>query len=179
MKPTNPQRYTLPAIAIHWLTVALVFFLFGLGWYMTDLPRSPVRGPYFALHKSIGITVFLLLVARFLWRLSHRPPEMPGSLPVWQRYLAGAVHKLFYVFLVLQPLTGYLSSSFSGHSTKFFNIPLPSWGTHDPPLNLLFTEFHEICSYFLLTLIALHVAGAISHAIKKDAPAISRMLPWA
>ena len=174
----NPQRYTIPAIVLHWLIAALVFFQFALGWYMTDLPTTPVRGPYFALHKSIGITVFLLLLVRVLWRLSHAPPAMPASLPAWQRHLAGAVHKLFYVFLVLQPLTGYLSSSFSGHTTKFFVIPLPNWGHHNPPLNLLFTEFHELCSYFLLTLVALHVAGAISHAIKKDVPAISRMLPW-
>ena len=125
---------------LHWLTAALVFFLFGLGWYMTDLPTTPVRGPYFALHKSIGITVFLLLLVRLVWRLSHRPPAMSAALPAWQRILAGSVHKLFYVFLVLQPLTGYLSSSFSGHKTKFFVIPLPYWGRHDPPLNLLFTE---------------------------------------
>ena len=67
MEPMNPQRYTTPAIVLHWLIAALVFFQFGLGWYMTDLPTTPVRGPYFALHKSIGITVFLLLLVRLLW----------------------------------------------------------------------------------------------------------------
>ena len=47
----NNQRYTLPAIALHWGQAVLVVWLLWLGWTMTDLPkgaerrqRSPVAG---------------------------------------------------------------------------------------------------------------------------------------
>ena len=58
--PTSPSRYTRTAVLIHWLSAALVFVLIGVGWFMIDLPKGPQRSEYFALHKSLGLTVFSL-----------------------------------------------------------------------------------------------------------------------
>jgi cytochrome b561 len=54
------ERYTSLAVLLHWAVAVLVFFQLGLGSYMTDLPKGPDRSAYFALHKSVGLTVFLL-----------------------------------------------------------------------------------------------------------------------
>ena len=172
------HKYTPVAILIHWLTVLLVTSVFVLGWYMVDLPKGPTRGYYFALHKSIGLTIFCLLVIRVGWRLRHRPPAFPASISEWQRRLARSVHLSFYVLLVLQPLSGYLSSSFSGYTTQWFGLPLPSWGRHDAPLNELFTEIHELCALGLLVLIAAHVMGFFGHLIAGDHELTRRMRPW-
>ncbi len=61
----------------------------------------------------------------------------------WERSLASVTHALLYVLIFLQPLSGYLSSSFSGYTTSFFGLPLPHWGWKDPVLNDLFSELHE------------------------------------
>ena len=173
-----PDKYTVVAILIHWLTVALVFALFALGWYMVDLPKGPARSYYFALHKSIGLGVFALLCVRMYWRFSHRPPPFPRSLPGWQARLARGVHLGFYAFLVLQPLSGYLSSSFSGYPTSWFGLPLPNWGWRDAPLNELFTEIHVLCSMALLVLIGAHLVGFLSHLVSGDQVLTRRMRPW-
>jgi cytochrome b561 len=175
---TTSLKYTRIAMSLHWVTAGLVIGLFALGWYMVELPKGPARGETFALHKSLGMTVFLLTLWRLAWRLRHAPPALPATLPGWQIALAHAVHVLFYVLLIMQPLTGYLSSSFSGYPSAFFGYPLPQWGHPNPPLNEFFTELHVIGSIALLALLVMHVAGALGHLLAPDDRLLRRMLPW-
>ena len=179
MSMRNPaERYTATAIVIHWLAALVIVALVGIGWFMVDLPKGPDRGYYFALHKSIGLSLFLLMLVRISWRLTHRPPQLPDEVPAWQRTLARSVHLCFYVLLVLQPVSGYLSSSFSGYRTKLFGIPLPHWGWSDPPLNELFTEIHVIGSIAIVVLVGIHLAGVLSHLLGGQARLVRRILPW-
>lgn len=178
MRFEHSDRYTGIAIAIHWITAVLVFVLVGLGWFMVDLPRGPERGYYFALHKSIGLTVFALLVVRIIWRFRHPPPPFPEDLPWWRTVLAKIVHLAFYAVLIVQPVSGYLSSSFSGYKTQWFGVPLPHWGRHDPPLNELLTEIHVIGSIALVFLVACHLLGVLSHLAAGEGSLLRRMWPW-
>lgn len=174
----QPEGYTVTAIVIHWLMVILIFILFGLGWYMVDLPKSsPERSWFFALHKSIGLTTALCAILRLAWRLLHRPPALPETLLLWKRRLANATHSLLYILMFLQPVSGYLSSSFSGYSTRFWGIPLPDWGWNDHALNGLFTDIHVASSILLLSLIAVHVIGALHHGFTRTEGVILRMIP--
>ncbi|MCG3200833.1 MAG: Cytochrome b561 [Gammaproteobacteria bacterium] len=171
-------RYTAPAMLLHWLTAALVLFLFGLGWYMVDLPKGPARSADFALHKSVGILVFLLTIARLNWCLRHPAPSLPSLMPAWQQRLVHIVHRGFYVMLFVHPFFGYLSAEFAGYGTRFFGLPLYNWGWKDQRINEFFTECHEVTGVVLLILIICHLAGAISHMLKKGDRTLARMLPW-
>lgn len=171
-------KYTHTAMVLHWLMMLLIFILIGLGWYMADLPKGEQRSALFALHKSIGLTVFLLALLRLSWRRSHPPPLLPASLERWRRRFAGVIHFAMYCCMFLQPLSGYLSSSFSGYATRYFGIPLPHWGWEDKFLNELFSSVHEWSAVALCTLIVIHVLGAISHALPGQEPVLRRMLPW-
>lgn len=177
MQPAS-ERYSLVAIALHWTIAVLVGGLLAWGWYMTDIPRGPERGFAFGLHKSFGILVFALMLVRIAWRLLNPPPPPPPGMPAWQRVAAGATHLLFYVLLLAHPLTGYLSSSFSGYSTKLFGIPLPDWGAHNPPLNEFFTELHVIGAVTLCIVIAAHVLGALKHLLTPGDRVVRRMWPF-
>ena len=178
MSTDSTPRYTLVAILLHWAMAALVVALFAVGWSMVDLPKGPARGESFALHKSLGLTAFLLLIWRLSWRLRHRPPALPSALPRWQQRLAHAVHHSFYLLLVWQPLTGYLSSSFSGYDTKFFGLALPRWGHENLPVNQFFTDLHVAGSVILLVLIGAHLLGTLVHLREPGTRMLRRMLPW-
>jgi cytochrome b561 len=176
---TKPEKYTHGAMLLHWLIVLLIFTLFGLGWYMTDLPKgSEERAWFFALHKSVGLTTALTVILRVLWRLTHVPPPLPETIEHWKRRMAEATHHLLYLFMFLQPVSGYISSSFSGHTTAFWGIPLPDWGWKDPPLNVLFTNIHGASSVALLSLIVLHILGALHHGLNRADSVLRRMLPF-
>ena len=122
------QKYTWPAVALHWVMALLVLGMLGLGLYMAPLPKGPERSSLIALHKSIGLTLVVLLALRIAWRTAHEPPAYPATMPAWQQQLAHANAIALYALLALQPVSGYLSSSFSGYKTSWFGIPLPYWG---------------------------------------------------
>jgi cytochrome b561 len=157
---------------------ALVIGLFALGWYMVDLPKGPARGANFALHKSLGLLVVLISIARLWWRRRNPPPPLPSTLPAWQQRFARVVHRGVYVLLFVHPLMGYLSAEFAGYGTKFFGIPLYNWGWKDQAINEFFTDCHEVTGVVLLIFLICHVAGAISHVLKPGDQTVRRMLPW-
>lgn len=170
------QRYNNTAIIIHWLMAILIFAMIGLGLYMVGLEKgSDERSWFFALHKSIGLTLALLAIFRLVWKLRSTSPALPDYIAPIQRKMATATHHLLYLMLFIQPVSGYISSSFSGYKTKFWGLPLPHWGWKDPQLNELFSEIHEISAFCLISLLVLHIAGVIYHLHKKETDLIRRM----
>ena len=173
----SQHHYTLPAIILHWIIAILILILLPLGWYMVDLPRGPDRSWYFALHKSIGLSVFILIVMRTIWRVLYIPPELPSYISTLKQSVIHWMHKLLYLVMFIQPLSGYFSSSFSGYKTKIWGIPLPHWGWKDPQLNTLFSTIHEYSSIFFIALVSLHLAGVFYHIHRKEKDILRRMLP--
>ena len=90
-----PARYGNVAIALHWIVAALVLVMIGLGYYMSDIPRgTPDRSFYFNVHKSIGLTVALIVLFRIWWRHKNPPPPLPASMPAWQVTASKISHAL-------------------------------------------------------------------------------------
>lgn len=129
------------------------------------------------LHKSLGITVFIVTALRLAWRMGHRPPALPDTLPAWQRKLASGVQHLFYLLLFAQPFLGYLSSVFSKYQTAYLGLTLPTWAAPDQALNGVFNELHAVGGTLLLVASGLHVLGAVAHLCVCDGR-FGRMLPW-
>lgn len=170
----NKQRYTLPAIALHWAQAILVIWLLWLGWTMTDLPKGAERSAAYSLHKSLGLLALLLVMIRLLWRRKNPAPKsISGG---WEAKLATATHYALYAFLLMAPLAGYLASSFTPYAIKFFGIELPKIGWPDESLNGIFKLLHVVFVWGGAGLIVLHVAGALKHVVKRDGT-LQRMLP--
>ncbi|APA87664.1 cytochrome b [Paraburkholderia sprentiae WSM5005] len=170
-------RYAGLLIALHWLIALGIVGLLALGLYMVGLPKGlPVKATLINLHKSLGLTVFLLVLLRIAARLVlHRPPLPP--MPPWQRAAARTTQGLLYVGMVAMPLAGYLGSSFNTYGTRFWGILLPKWGWDDAHLRALFFGLHHAIAYALIVLIVLHVAGAFKHQWIDRDNLLARMLP--
>ena len=170
------KRYNTVAVIIHWIMAILLICMFILGIYMVDLPKgSDERSWFFALHKSMGLTLALLVLVRLFWKLISESPPLPDDVTPIQKMAAVSTHHLLYLMMFVQPITGYISSSFSGYKTKFWGIPLPHWGWKSPELNQLFTTIHQVSALFFGALILLHVAGAMYHLHKKQFHLFKRM----
>ena len=76
-------HYGTTAKVLHWLIVALLVVQYLIGWLMPDVHRGPPGVPM-VLHMSFGFTILVLIVLRFMWRLTH-PVAPESSLPPWQR----------------------------------------------------------------------------------------------
>lgn len=193
------NRYTKTAIILHWLIALGIFAMFGIGWYMADLPKegakqlaydifdwgiytwqlseeaSP-RTFYFNLHKSIGVTLFALIVIRVLWRLTHRPPALLASYKAIERKIAAGAHHLLYLLMIALPLSGVIMAINSKYGIKWFGISFIS-GTDNKPARDFWVEVHEVIGFILLVIVIVHILGALKHKFIDKDETLSRMLP--
>ena len=95
------KHYALVAILLHWIMAAGIVFMIWLGWNM-DQNES-----LYQLHKSIGITLLMLTVARLIWRLMNPPPPLPDEMSSAEKTASQLVHAGFYVLMLAMPLTGW------------------------------------------------------------------------
>jgi cytochrome b561 len=163
-------RYTRTAIALHWLIALVIFAQIPLGWYLDEIPTgTPARSWYVNLHKSVGMTLGVVIVFRTVWRWFHKPPAPPDWMPRWQRIGASATHVALYACMLIMPFTGYVASNFSKWGVKYFNtIQLPAWGVDDERIYAFFNGAHVATSYVFLALIFAHTASALRHARRHD-----------
>lgn len=170
------SAYGRLAIFLHWVLAALVVYQLVLGLWMIDLPKTPVglRAGWFNWHKSVGLVIGLLMLLRWVWRLSH-PVQNDGiHLSSWQLKVSRLNHFGLYFCLLLMPLSGFLGSNFTPYPVKFFGIVLPRFLDPSVELKSVCSWAHELTSYGLLFFILLHLTGAAWHALKRDG-VLSRM----
>jgi cytochrome b561 len=174
----STAAYTRTAVALHWLIALLIFAAFPVGLYMVDLALSPTKLKIYSYHKWIGVTIFMLAVARIGWRASHPVPALPDSVPRWQQSLAGATHVLLYLLIVAIPLSGWLMSSALGFQTVYLGVlPLPDLLAKDKLLGEQLKFVHMFLNYTLAALVLMHVGAAVKHHLIDRDDILARMLP--
>ena len=179
---TPPKRYTLTAMALHWVLALALIGMFVLGTYMADLPFSPWRLKLYNWHKWAGVTILLLSVLRLVWRVTHRPPELPAdvslAMPVWQRVAHHATHHALYALFFVVPLVGWAYSSAAGFPIVLFGVlPLPDFVPADKALAALIKPWHEITAFAMAGLVLMHVGAALKHQLIDRDGLLLRMLP--
>lgn len=188
MEALRTPRYTAVAIALHWIIAALIVMQVVLAGRMEA--RTPEAFAVFQLHKSIGITILLLSLARLAWRLTHRPPPEPASLAPWERRLSAVAHWGFYAVMILMPLSGWImvsTSRFAFPTLLFGSLPwphLPGLPDLAPAAKAVWNETAKDAHHLIIkgayVLFGLHVAGALKHQwLDRSSPVLARMAPGA
>jgi cytochrome b561 len=174
---TDRLQYGTTAKVFHWLIVALLLVQYPLGWLMPDIHRGMKPGDAMTWHISIGITMLVLIVLRFAWRVTHPvPPE--SALPKWQRVGSEVMHWLLYLLVLVTTVSGWLFASFRGWSISFFFLtPLPMLASENPTALRAINHWHQKFEWTLLILIGLHVVAALTHLLVYRNRVMQRMLP--
>jgi len=177
-------RYSGLAILLHWTIAILILIQIGLGWYMNEvLPdHTPAQDQAQNIHVSLGLTILLLVAARIGVRLAKRPPPEPAGIAGWERGLISFSHSLFYVLMVVLPLTGWALVSVGKDLVTLWGLPWPhlpglAFLAHSRPWRHALKSVH---TYWLIWLVFanlfLHVAGALKHQFDGH-PVLWRMWP--
>ena len=180
--PKIAGRYTLTAMALHWLLALALVGTFVLGVYMHELPFSPARLKLYNWHKWAGVSILLLSVLRLVWRLTHPAPALPSAIeaamPAWQRMAHHATHHALYALFFAVPLVGWAYSSAAGFPVVLFGVlPLPDFVSADKALAELIKPWHEITAMAMGALVLMHVGAALKHQFIDRDGLMQRMLP--
>jgi cytochrome b561 len=186
MEQENPMdatqyRYTKTAVWLHWIIAILIVFLLFPGHELIEVRRGGDLsdwGP--TAHASLGVLVFLLSLFRMYWRVTHRAPALPTTMPRWQMTASHALHGLFYVMMLALPLTGWLalqnfgSERLNPEAVSFFKM-FSLYGFVD--LGGWTGEAHEIAGNVTKAMLALHVLAALKHQFWDKDGLLRRMSP--
>jgi cytochrome b561 len=182
-----PERYSAPAVTLHWAIAALITLNLLLGLSFDYLPQGSSR-PFIETHKSIGILVVGLAILRLLWRLVRKPPPLAVHTQ-WEKKAAHIAHWVLYGLIFLVPLSGWAHDSAwklaDTHPLKlFFVIPWFRFGfiegldpTTKEQWHSALGQLHTSLAYVLIAMFALHVAGALKHQFIDREPELQRMWP--
>ena len=165
------KNYGYVSIFFHWLSALTIFGLFGLGYYMVDLTYYHEwykTAP--ALHKSIGLVFFALMIARLIWRYKQIMPNHLTSHSKLEIKAGKIIHSLLYLLVFIIMITGYLISTADGIGIEVFEfITVPALGAIIENQEDVAGLVHKWLAYVLIALAVLHGLAALKHHfIDKD-----------
>lgn len=181
--PQDPiRRYSNTAVAIHWITVALVLTQVVLGFAFAEfMSKGPAKAEVFAWHKTLGALILVVSLIRLAYRLSNPPPPFPTDLPHWRRVAAVWNHRAFYFLLIVLPITGLIAVSGmspDGHTLLAGNIRIPIIPGIGRDTAETSGDLHVVLVFTTIALLLLHVAAALQQQFFEHDRAAGRMPPF-
>ena len=175
-----PQGYRLPARLLHWaLAVAILAMLPVGGIMVSDGLDRATQNTLFILHKTLGVVILLLMIARLAYRAANPPSPLPAQMPGWQKTAARTTHILLYVMVFFMAITGYLRVTWGGFPIEGLDaIGLHPLLARNEPLAEIAKTLHFYGRFGLLALLALHIGAALHHAVILRDGVFGRIWPF-
>jgi cytochrome b561 len=177
MKIRFPRHHNL-TIALHWTTFGIIVFAVCSVLLRDVVEASEARLLLLNLHRSFGIVILLLVVARLIARFRISSEPVSASLPKGIRLLSLAAHTALYLFLLALPITGWLFSNAAGKAISLFGlVNLPELIAKNRDLADQLGDVHETLAWLLIALIGAHVCAALWHHFWRKDDVLRSMLP--
>lgn len=168
---SSSTRYGSVAIAIHWVSAALILFALIGGLVMANSTDAAIRATVLPIHMTLGSLALLLTLARIGWWIwgDKRPAPVAGQ-PQMQQWAANAVHGLLYLSILVLASSGIATVILSGAIPALLaGAPMPDFST------LLPRAVHGIMARVLLVLLAAHIGAALYHQFIRRDRLLARM----
>ena len=179
MLKNTENVYGLIAIIFHWLMAISIFSLFGLGLYMVELTYYDAwyKGSL-DLHKNIGMTLFVALMLRIVWRaVNITPKSADESASTIEVKAAHYGHLALYGLMAILMISGYLISTADGRAIDVFGlISIPALPISFANQEDIVGNIHEILAWTLILLSAGHALAALKHHFINKNNTLVRML---
>jgi cytochrome b561 len=165
---------------MHWLTAGLMLSVFVLAFSIDLATSRASHTAFLQLHRSVGLTVWVVTLFRLAWRHFAKYPDWPSDMSQTMRVAAMASEYALYALLLAQPILGILQTHAHGdHVNLFFIGQLPALIDKSRPLAQQLLIVHKAVGFSLLGLIALHLSAALFHHFWRRDDTLKAMLPAA
>lgn len=159
------ESYGPWARRLHWISAALALTMLVAGQrFQLNLPEEEHLFSL-AAHSTLGIGLMVVMVIRVAYRVLNPPPVLPTTMPALQRVLSSTVHWALYGLLFVVPVLGLIAALASPLPVQpgyLFNLS-ELLGAPDEGRFLVLRRYHELSTWVLAGLAALHIAAALLH----------------
>ena len=161
-KDLKREGFSKYQVIVHWLVACFVLFQIATGSTMSNDFLALKDGKISIeevdqnswYHLFFGLTIFLLMVIRFILRIIlgvPKPTKQSSSMTI---ILAKIIHWLFYLVLFLVPISGFVA-----------------WNTS----NVFIGDLHTASVNALYVLVLIHLIAIVYHQIFLEDNLIDRM----
>lgn len=172
------HRYGAVTKTLHWTVFTLVLLQYLAAKIMTHLSPGTGQNFFYDWHKSFGLALLALMVARFVWRATTPLPEWSPMLTEPERRLSHRLESLMYLALVALPVSGYVFVMAGDYGVRLFGAwALPNPIGKRPVLAGTALTLHVLLAYAALVVIAWHVGHCLKKHFYERHRFIHRMLP--
>ncbi len=175
----NQKNFGLVSKLLHWLIAILMIGLIALGWWMIQLGYYSTwyhTAP--ALHKALGVSVFMLGLLLIIWRWISPRPQSAANHSGFERQASKLVHQVLIASVLLIPVSGYVFTTSNGEAVPIFGLfEIPSLFPVSETMRNIAIQMHIYASYGLLAIVLLHASGAIKHHLM-DRDRTLRRMTW-
>jgi cytochrome b561 len=172
------QRYGAVAIAFHWTMFVLVVTVGALGLLHDSWPKD-TQALWINIHAVIGLLLWFVLIARFLWRLGHAPPPLPTNVGGLAQKLSGPVHLALYLLLFITPILGIVTFVYHGRVFDFGLFELNLGVQKNRAIFHPTEDIHGYLAYAIFALAGIHALAALWHHFARHDGVLGRMWPAA
>jgi cytochrome b561 len=164
---------------IHWATAVIFIAAVLIGFYCgLQKPGTSPRRELLDVHKSLGMTLFMLAILRVMVRAATEAPPELSSLGPFVRLAARLNQWALYAVLFVMPITGYMFSSAGGYSLPYFGLfSWPRLFTDNKAIAHTGETLHGLLAYLVYAVVTLHIAATLWHVLVKKDETLWRMWP--
>jgi cytochrome b561 len=171
----NPeQRYGRGAVLFHWSMFLLVLGVATLGLLHDSWPKA-TQAFWINIHAVLGLLVWVLLVARFAWRMRHTPPALPAEIGTFSRRASAIVHFALYGLLFVIPIIGVVTFVWHGRVFDFGLFQVNFGVQKNKAIFNPTEELHGDLAYVLFGLVGIHALAALWHHFIRHDGMLRRM----
>jgi cytochrome b561 len=127
------------------------------------------------VHALIGILLWLVLLARFGYRLRHAPPVLPANIGAFSRRFSGPVHLVLYALMFGIPIIGFVTFVYHGRAFDFGAFKIDFGIKKNRAIFRPTEDIHGYLAYALFALAGLHALAALWHRYFLHDGVLSRM----
>jgi cytochrome b561 len=158
------------AFSFLWILFFMLTFAVVGGNFLASMPGGADKLEAMSMHKSFGVIILLLILARFAWKLMNPTPKASSDASSIQEALASGMHWLLYALMFAQPLSGILMSQSAGYPVSVFGLfEIPTFVNKAQASAEFFQGAHGVIWILLVVSVLGHIAAAMfHHFVRKD-----------
>lgn len=162
---------------LHWAIAGLILLgLIPAGLTMVSLEDGAPKNFLYEAHKSLGMVVFMLAVARVAVRAAQGFPPLPDAMPEWQKITARATHLALYALILVVPILGYTGAAMCCAPVNlFWTVPIPISVEGGMDQAKVVLTWHKAAVFLMAGILALHVGAALWHRFVRRDGVFERM----